>query len=88
MGIALRNSLDICGFPTRQNFYRQGAKEARELSDFGKEIEEGVDALPQLRFDLLPRSFEDMHRDARGVTVFQLNGCLAYLFDFIRGQQP
>lgn len=33
--------------------------------NFREEIKEGIDTLPQLRFDLLARSFENVHGDAR-----------------------
>ena len=57
-------------------------------SYLGEKIEERVDALSQLRFDLLPRAFQIMHGDARRVSIFQLDRCLAYLFNLIGGQEP
>jgi len=56
--------------------------------DFREEIEKRVDALSQLRLDLLPRAFQIMHGDARRVSIFQLDRCLAYLFNLIGGQEP
>jgi hypothetical protein len=57
-------------------------------SYLGEEIEERIDALSQLRFDLLPRAFQVMHGDARRVAVFQLNGSLAHLLNFVGRQEP
>ncbi len=53
-----------------------------------EKIEKRIDALSQLRFDLLPRAFQVMHGDARCVAVFQLNGSLAHLLNFIGRQEP
>ena len=55
---------------------------------FGEEIEERIDALSQLRLDLLPRAFQIVHGDARRVAVFQLNGSFAHLLNFIGRQEP
>lgn len=57
-------------------------------SYLGEKIEERVDALSQLRFDLLPRAFQIMHGDPCRVAVFQLNGSLAHLLNFIGRQEP
>jgi hypothetical protein len=57
-------------------------------SDFGKEIKERVNALPQLRLNLLTRAFKNVHGDARAVAIFQLDGGIAYFRNFIGRQEP
>jgi hypothetical protein len=65
-----------------------GLDKLRCASYLWEKIEERVDALSQLRLDLLPRAFQIMHGYARRVAVFQLNGSLAHLLNFIGGQEP
>lgn len=46
-------------------------------SDFRVEVEESIQTLLQLGLNLLARTLQKMHSDARGVAVFQLNGGIA-----------
>jgi hypothetical protein len=57
-------------------------------SDLREEIEECVDTLPQLRLDLLAGAFENVHRHARRISIFQLDRRLAYFRNFVGGQKP
>lgn len=58
------------------------------MSDFRKEIKEGVQTLPQLRFNLLAGAFKDVHGHPRGVAIFQLDRGLAHFRNFVGGQEP
>src|ERR1700678_4255028 len=56
-------------------------------SDFGKEIEKGVDALAQLGLDLLARAFEQMHGYAGVVPILEFDGRFANASHFLGGKQ-
>ena len=53
--------------------------------DFGEEVEEGVDALAELGFDLLSGAFDEVHGDSGGVSVFEVDGCVADGGDLVGG---
>ena len=56
--------------------------------DLRIEVEERVDAQPQLRLDLLAAAFQHMHRDVSLVAVLQRYGRLAHLCYLVRREQP
>jgi len=51
-------------------------------SNLWEEVEEGVDALAELGFDLFSGAFEQVHGDAGGVSVFELDGGFSHRGDF------
>lgn len=55
--------------------------------DFWEEVEEGVDALAELGFDLFAGAFEQVHGDAGGVSVFEFDGGFADCGDFVGGEK-
>jgi hypothetical protein len=52
------------------------------LSEFGVKVEEGVEALLELGFDLLAGAFEDVHGYVGFIAVGQLEGCVLNLLHF------
>jgi len=52
------------------------------------EVEESVDAHPQLAFDFLASSFQHMHCDMSFVSVGEFERGVLHLGDFALGQQP
>ena len=57
-------------------------------SDFGVEVEEGVDAEAELGLDLFAAALEHVHGDVSLVAVLEGDGRVADCRDFIGGQQP
>src|SRR5579871_3865698 len=55
--------------------------------DLGVEVEEGVEAHFELPFDLLAAAFEDVHGDARLVSVLQGDWGVTNLCYLVGGQQ-
>lgn len=66
-----------------------GAPDGEEKadSDFREEIEEGVDTLAKLSFDLFAGALKQVEGDARGVSVFKLDYAFAHSGHFLGGQQ-
>jgi hypothetical protein len=58
-----------------------------DVSDFGVEAEEGIDALTELRFDLLFAAFENVHGNASLATVLQLDDGFSDFGDFVGGEE-
>jgi hypothetical protein len=56
--------------------------------NFGVEVEEGVNAVPQLTLDLFASAFEHVHGYRGRVAVSQLHGSFADLLYFFCGEQP
>jgi hypothetical protein len=52
------------------------------------EIEERLDALPELLLNLLAAAFEDVHGHPRLLPILELDGSVAYFGDFLRGKEP
>src|SRR5262249_20099316 len=59
----------------------------RLLSDLRKEVEEGINALPELRLDLLARAFKQVQRYPRRVAVFEIDGTLSHPGHFFGREQ-
>ena len=57
------------------------------LSEFGVKVEESVEALLELGFDLLAGAFEDVHGDVGFVSVGKFEGGILHLGDFTLGEQ-
>jgi len=55
--------------------------------NLGKKIEEGVDALAQLGFDLFAGAFEQVHGHPGSVAVPEFDGRFAYPCHFLGGKQ-
>jgi hypothetical protein len=64
------------------------SRKAHSVLDLRKKIEERIDALPQLRLNLLPRALQNMHGDTSRIAVFQLDRSVVYRLNFIGGQKP
>jgi hypothetical protein len=64
-----------------------GGKGLAANLDFGVEIKKSVKARLELLFDLFFAAFKDVHGDVRLASVVQLQGCVAHLGNFIRGQK-
>ena len=58
------------------------------LSDFGIEVEEGVEAALELGLDLLARALDGVHGDVGLVAVGQLEGRVLDFGDLALGEQP
>jgi hypothetical protein len=56
-------------------------------SDFRIEIEEGIEALLELSFDLFARALEHVHGDVCLVSVGELEGSVIDLDDFALGEE-
>ena len=57
-------------------------------SDFGVEVEEGVERALELCFDLLARTLDDVHGDVGLMASGQLEGGVADFCNFAFGQEP
>ena len=66
---------------------RSGRFCACALLDLGEEVEKGVNALLQLCFDLVPRAFEQVQREARRVAVFEFDGAFPHPGYLVGGKQ-
>ncbi|ACO32092.1 hypothetical protein ACP_2701 [Acidobacterium capsulatum ATCC 51196] len=62
--------------------------ESADPLNLREKIKKRIDALPQLRFDLLARAFQIMHRHARAIPVLQLDRRIANRFNLIFRQKP
>lgn len=56
--------------------------------NFRIKFEEGIDAVPQLGFDFLPRTLQDVHRYPRLMPILQRHGRVAHCRDFLRRKKP
>jgi len=56
-------------------------------SDFGVEVEEGVEGVLELGFDTFAGAFEDVHRDLCFVAVVEDDGRGLDARDFVGGQE-
>ena len=57
------------------------------LSNFGIEVEEGVEAALELVFDLLAGALDGVHGNVRLVSIGQLEGCVVDFCDLALGEQ-
>lgn len=56
--------------------------------DLGVEIEEGFDAVAELRFDLFAAAFEDVHCDLGFVAVFESDRGGLHGLNLVGGEKP
>ena len=68
---------------------RKSRKDFRSAdSEFGVEVEEGVEAALELGFDLFARAIDNVHGDVGFMAVGQFEGCVVDLGDLAFGEEP